>query len=110
MDRVSEEELELMLKESPRAQAAMDYFFQGYNCSQAIMLAFEDVHKLNRRTALTLSCSFGGGMGRLREVCGGVSGMFMVLGLLYGYDDPRTHRPRRNSMRGFRNWRQNLPN
>lgn len=89
MDRVSEEELELMLKESPRAQAAMGYFYEGYNCSQAIMLAFEDVHKLDRRTALTMSCSFGGGMGRLREVCGGVSGMFMVLGLLYGYDDPK---------------------
>ncbi|MDD6193511.1 MAG: C-GCAxxG-C-C family protein [Lachnospiraceae bacterium] len=78
-----------MLEESPRAQLAIKYFYEGYNCSQAIMLAFEDVHGMDRRTALTMSCSFGGGMGRLREVCGGVSGIFMVLGLLYGYDDPR---------------------
>ena len=89
LNRVSDEELELMLKESPRAQAAMGYFYEGYNCSQSIMLAFEDIHNLDRKTALQMSCSFGGGMGRLREVCGGVSGMFMVLGLVYGYDDPK---------------------
>ncbi len=43
---------------------------------------------LDLETALRLSSSFGGGMGRLREVCGAVSGMFMVAGLKYGYSDP----------------------
>ncbi|MDD3361891.1 MAG: C-GCAxxG-C-C family protein [Hespellia sp.] len=79
----------LQIEESVRAQKAMNYFLEGYNCSQAIVLAFEDLYDMDRETILKLSSSFGGGMGRLREVCGSVSGMFMVAGLLYGYDDPR---------------------
>ncbi len=69
-------------------ERARDLFKQGYNCSQAVLLAFSDVTGLEDKTALMLSSSFGGGMGRLREVCGAVSGMFMVAGILYGYDDP----------------------
>lgn len=69
-------------------ERARELFKQGYNCSQAVLLAFGDVTGLEDRTALMLSSSFGGGMGRLREVCGAVSGMFMVAGILYGYDDP----------------------
>ena len=53
-----------------------------------MVLAFEDLTGLDRDTALKLSSSFGGGIGRMREVCGAVSGMMMVLGLLYGYTDP----------------------
>lgn len=64
-------------------------FLEGYNCSQAVLAAFEDVTGISRREALRLSSSFGGGMGRLREVCGAVTGAFMVLGLLYGYEDPK---------------------
>ena len=61
------------------------------NCSQAVLLAFvdelgESKTGISHETALKLSSSFGGGMGRLREVCGAVSGMFMVAGLLKGYD------------------------
>ena len=67
---------------------AADLFLNGSNCAQAVLLAFEDVTGLDSRTAATLSSSFGGGMGRLREVCGAVSGMLMVAGLLYGYEDP----------------------
>ena len=67
---------------------AADLFSNGSNCAQAVLLAFEDVTGLDSRTAATLSSSFGGGMGRLREVCGAVSGMLMVAGILYGYDDP----------------------
>lgn len=89
MCRMSEEELDTLLKNSERAQKAMAYFFDGYNCSQAIMLAFSDIHQLDEKVALAMSSSFGGGMGRLREVCGGMSGIFMVLGVLYGYDDPK---------------------
>lgn len=71
-----------------RKQLAMDYFMQGYNCSQAVVLAFKDLLDIDEKSLLKLASSFGGGMGRLREVCGSVSGMFIVLGLLYGYDVP----------------------
>lgn len=76
---------------SPRAQKAMALFKEGFNCSQSVFLAFDDLYNIDRSTALKLSSSFGGGMGRLREVCGAVSGMFMVAGVLYGYDSPDAH-------------------
>ncbi len=68
-------------------EKARELFKQGYNCAQAVLLAFCDVTGLDEKTALLLSSSFGGGMGRMREVCGAVSGMFMVAGLLYGYHE-----------------------
>ncbi len=70
-------------------QKAMKYFKEGYNCSQAVILAFSDKYDIDETAAVKLASSFGGGMGRMREVCGAVSGMFMVAGLLYGYDDPK---------------------
>lgn len=70
------------------AQKAMGCFREGYNCSQSVFLAFTDKMSLDKATAAKLSSSFGGGMGRLREVCGAVSGMFMVAGMLYGYESP----------------------
>lgn len=73
-----------------RREKAMANFKNGYNCSQSIVLAFEDMLPLDGKQMLKLASSFGGGMGRLREVCGSVSGMFMVAGLLYGYDGPET--------------------
>ena len=69
---------------------AMENFKKGYNCSQAIVLAFADLLPMDRAMLLRIASSFGGGMGRLREVCGSVSGMFMIAGLLYGYDGPET--------------------
>ncbi len=66
---------------------ARELFKKGYNCSQALLCAFSDVTGLEEDIALKLASSFGGGMGRLREVCGGVTGMFMAAGILYGYDD-----------------------
>lgn len=67
---------------------AAELFLNGSNCAQAIVVAFCDVTGLDETFAAKMSASFGGGMGRMREVCGAVSGMLMVLGLLYGYDDP----------------------
>ena len=67
----------------------MKNFRDGYNCSQAVVLAFSNKYGIEETKMLKLSSSFGGGMGRMREVCGAVSGMFMVAGLLYGYDDPK---------------------
>ncbi len=72
-----------------KAKIAEELFLQGYNCSQSVLAAFSDELGMDRETALKLSSSFGGGMGRLREVCGTVSGMFMVAGLKYGYSDPK---------------------
>ena len=67
---------------------AGELFLSGANCSQAVVLAFEDLTGLDKDTALKISSAFGGGIGRMREVCGAVSGMMMVLGILYGYTDP----------------------
>ena len=77
------------LTSSQYAQKAMNLFKEGYNCSQSVFLAFKDLYGIDRHTALKLSSSFGGGMGRLREVCGSVSGMFLTAGILYGYDSPK---------------------
>ena len=63
-------------------------FKKGYNCAQSVLLAFGDVTGLDENTAAMISSSFGGGLGRLREVCGAVSGAAMVLGLVRGYSDP----------------------
>ena len=67
------------------AEKACQLFAEGRNCSQAVFTAFCDVTGLNEELALRLSSSFGGGMGRMREVCGTCSAMFMVVGILYGY-------------------------
>lgn len=69
-------------------EKATDLFKQGYNCSQSIFAAFIDETGMDLETALKISSSFGGGMGRLREVCGAVTGMFMVAGIKNGYTDP----------------------
>ena len=65
-----------------RREAARANFLNGYNCSQSIILAFEDLLPMEKSQLLKISSPFGGGMGRLREVCGSVSGMFMIVGLL----------------------------
>ena len=70
------------------SQAAYDNFYKGYNCAQSVAVAFCDVTGLDEKFTARMVSSFGGGMGRIREVCGAVSGMFFVLGLLYGYDTP----------------------
>ena len=73
-----------------RREMAMANFYEGYNCSQSIVLAFADLIPIEKSTLLRMASSFGGGMGRLREVCGSVTGMFMIAGILYGYDGPET--------------------
>lgn len=60
----------------------------GFNCTQAVVGAFAGEMGIDTETALKIASPFGGGVGRLREVCGAVSGMMMVLGALYGYCDP----------------------
>ena len=63
-------------------------FLAGYGCAQAVFAAFSDVTKVDEKLALRLGSSLGGGVGRMREVCGAVSGMALVLGAVAGYDMP----------------------
>lgn len=67
-----------------RSEKAVELFNEGFNCSQSVFTAFADYYGFDQETALKVSSSFGGGMGRMREVCGAVSGMFMVAGLETG--------------------------
>ena len=67
-----------------RSIRAVELFKEGYNCSQAVFAAFADAYGMDVETALKVSSSFGGGMGRMREVCGAVSGMLMVAGMETG--------------------------
>ena len=78
-----------MKKKHP--EKAAELFCSGANCAQAVFVAFAEDCGIDENLAMKLSSSFGGGMGRLREVCGAVSGMFMVAGILAGYttDDPK---------------------
>ena len=73
-----------------RKDIAIENFKKGYNCSQSIVLAFSDLVNINEKDLLKIASSFGGGMGRLRETCGAVSGCFIIIGLLYGYDEPES--------------------
>ncbi len=70
------------------SQRAGDLFRQGYNCAQASFAAFSDLTGLSEAEALRLASGLGGGMGRMREVCGALSGIFLAAGYLYGYDTP----------------------
>ena len=67
---------------------AAELFLAGYNCAQSVAVAFSDVTGIDEKTAARAVSAFGGGMGRMREVCGAVSGMLMVLSYVYGYDTP----------------------
>ena len=66
------------------ADKAVQLFKEGYNCSQAVFAAFAEKYGIDQELALRLSASFGGGMGRMREVCGAVSGMLMAIGMETG--------------------------
>ena len=68
---------------------AQTLFDEGYACSQAVLLTFASQFDLDEWTAKLISSTFGGGMGRLREKCGAVTGGFMVLGLKYGNANPK---------------------
>ena len=65
-----------------RAKQARELFLAGYNCAQSVFIAYRDVAQMSEEMAAMVAAPFGGGMGRLREVCGAVSGMTMVAGFL----------------------------
>ena len=68
------------------SEKAARLFSEGMNCAQSVFVAFSDVTGLDEELSARLASSFGAGMGRMREVCGAVSAMFMVAGIKYGYD------------------------
>lgn len=74
-----------------KATDAKNYFLSGYNCAQAVAIAFSDMVDLDEKTIAKCVCGYGGGMGRLREVCGAFSGAVFILSLLYGYDDSNAY-------------------
>ena len=72
-----------------RAERAVELFKQGFNCSQAVFVSCADLYGIDDEAlALRLSASFGGGMGRMRLVCGAASGMFLLAGLHNGSCTP----------------------
>lgn len=71
-----------------KREIGQNYHLKGYNCAQAVALAFKEEIGLDEQTIAKSISGFGGGFGRLREVCGAVSGMVFVLGALKGCDDP----------------------
>lgn len=71
-----------------RANQAVAYFKDGYNCAQSVVMAYADLFDLEQTLAARMAAPFGAGMGRLREVCGTVTGMFMIVGLAIPSDDP----------------------
>lgn len=72
-----------------RVEKAAELFESGFNCAQSVFAAYADLFGMDRETALKLSCPMGGGMGRMREVCGTVSAMSMLSGLKSGNTDPQ---------------------
>ena len=72
---------------SEKSEKAKELFKSGYNCSQSVLGVFCEELGMNFDTAMKIACPFGGGMGRMREVCGTVSGMFMAAGLAFSSSD-----------------------
>ncbi len=79
-----------------RAEQAREYFTSGYNCAQSVFLAYQDITGIDDVLAATISAPFGGGMGRLREVCGAVSGMTMVAGFIAPNSQPNDNENKKN--------------
>ena len=72
-----------------RVDKAAELFLEGFNCSQSVFTAFCDRFRMDEETAKRVSAGLGGGVGRMREVCGALSGLFMLLGLKEGYSNPK---------------------
>ncbi len=73
---------------------AVDLFREGYNCAQAVSMAFYEECGISRDMARNMVSAFGGGLGRQREVCGAVSGMCFVLGAISPFADEDKHHAR----------------
>lgn len=72
-------------------QRAVDYFKSGYGCCQSVVAAFADLYGMDETMALRVAAGFGGGVGRLRMVCGAVSGIVILVGLDCGQTEGSDH-------------------
>lgn len=79
-----------------RQDKAVDYFSKGFHCSQAVLAAYADQCGISEEKALKLGACFGSGM-RKGEVCGACTGALMVLGILYGYADPKNQKSKQTA-------------
>ena len=82
-----------------RPDQAEELFRKGYNCSQSVFAAFADVLDMTVEEAAKIASPFGAGFGKLREVCGAVSGMTLLAGYLKGYDDPADYESKKELYR-----------
>lgn len=80
-----------------RVECAAELFMEGFNCSQSVFAAYADLFGMDKETALKVSASFGGGIGRMREVCGAANGMFLVAGLLTGSTEGKDQVAKKNN-------------
>lgn len=71
-----------------RVEKAVEFFRQGYNCSQSVVAAYADIYGFTMEQALKMAASFGAGIGRMRQTCGAACGMFLLAGLETGCTDP----------------------
>jgi len=67
-----------------RIQRAVELFMQGYGCCQSVVCAFSDLYGLDEEMALRISAGFGGGVGRMRMMCGTCSALVILAGLEKG--------------------------
>lgn len=90
-------EKQLQINVEERVESAQQYFKAGYNCAQAVVMAFDDVMQMSPEELARLAAPFGGGMGRMREVCGTVSGMAFLAGAIKPSADPSNLEERKNN-------------
>lgn len=67
-----------------RSDKALQFYSEGFNCAQSVIASFADVLEVNEETAIRMASGFGGGMGRMQDTCGAITGAFMVIGYLRG--------------------------
>ena len=74
---------------SMRSDRAVEVFQNGFSCSQAVVVVFADILKIDESILLRISSGFGAGMGKLQKTCGAITGAFMVISYLYGFSDEK---------------------
>lgn len=86
-----------------RVAHAIAFFKEGYNCAQSVVAAYADLYGVPTEQALRMSASFGGGIGRMRQTCGAVCGMFMLAGLDCGTTEAADHKGKNNNYKVVQN-------
>ena len=85
-----------------RVELAVSLFQKGFSCSQALVAAYCECFGLEREVALRVAAGFGGGMGRMAETCGAVTGAFILIGLKYGSAESKDRQAKENTYKAVR--------